>query len=39
MVNKLIVLNDVQFVLVTNIGDLGDQALCVRANGAEYFSL
>ncbi|BAK11501.1 hypothetical protein PAJ_1421 [Pantoea ananatis AJ13355] len=34
MINKLIVLHDIQFVLVTNIGDFGDQTFCIGTNGS-----
>ncbi|MNU03684.1 hypothetical protein D3C72_2477910 [compost metagenome] len=39
MINELVVLNNVEFMLVTNIGDLGDQAFGIRTNGAQNFSL
>lgn len=34
MIDKLIVLHDVELMFVANIGDLGDQAFRVRADGA-----
>ena len=34
VIDELIVLDDVQLVLVANVGDLGDKALGVRADGA-----
>ncbi|MOA31347.1 hypothetical protein D3C78_1524990 [compost metagenome] len=39
VINEFIVLNNVEFMFVTNIGDLGDQTFGIRTNGAQNFSL
>ena len=37
MVNELIVLDDIELMLVADVGDLGDEALGVRAVRQQYF--
>jgi len=39
VVNELIILHNIQFVLVTNVRNAGDQTLLVRANSTQYFAL
>jgi predicted Fe-Mo cluster-binding NifX family protein len=35
VIDELVVLNNVELMLIANIGDLGDQAFGIRANGAQ----
>jgi hypothetical protein len=39
VINKLVVLHNIQLVLVTDVGDAGDETFLVRTNSAQDFAL